>query len=112
MAYVDVSELQRVTQKVAPTQAELEALQRVVDVAAQEIDWDLSYTADNPAPVDDPLLADVNLDRAAELWTLNFSRGAGLIAGGPVETPIVSPRDTWYRHHLRLNPLRTTFAVG
>lgn len=111
MAYVDVSELQRVIGKPQPTRAEQDAMVRVLDVAAREIDWDLSYSVDNPAPVDDPLLADVNLDRAVELWKLNFSP-AGILPVGPEQTPIVSPRDTWYRHHLRLQPLRASFVIG
>ena len=112
MAYVDVSELQRVLGKPTPTAAELTAMNRVIDVAAREIDWDLSISVDNPAATDDPLLADVNLTRAEELWKLNFSAGGILTVGNTDVIPIVSPRDTWYRHHLRLQPLRTLFPIG
>ena len=111
MAYVDPAELQRVLGKNSPTPAELDAMTRVLDAAADEIDWDLGYTVDNPAPVLSPILADVNLTRAEELWRFNYST-VGVLPIGPEQTPIVAPRDTWYRHHLRLNPLRTSWGVA
>lgn len=112
MSYVDVSELQRVLQKPNPTQPELDAMTRVIDNAAAEIDWDLGYSAEVPAPnADDPILADVNLDRAAELWRFNYST-SGILPVGPELAPVIAPRDTWYRHHLRLNPLRTAWGVA
>lgn len=115
MAYIDVLELQRVLNKPSPTAAELQALNRVLEAAAREIDWDLGVSVDNPAPLPpDPaadILADVNLNRAQELWRFNYS-SAGVVTVGPDPTPIIAPRDTWYRHHLRLNPLRTAFPVA
>ena len=112
MAYAALAELQRVLQKPAPTAAETAAMNRVLDAAAQEIDWDLSYDpVDNPAPAADPILADVNLDRAVELWRFNYS-AVGVLPVGAEQAPIIAPRDTWYRHHLRLNPLRTMFPVA
>lgn len=116
MAYVDVAELQRVLQKPVATADELAAMQRDVDTAAREIDWDLGYEpVDNPAPpADTPeygLLAAVNLDRAVELWAAH-QRPFGAQNAGPDTFPLVSPRDTWYRHHLRLNPLRTLYPIG
>jgi hypothetical protein len=105
-------ELQRVLAKPNPTQAELDAMTRVLEAAAQDIDWDLGYDADNPAPSPPPpIVVDVNLDRAVELWRLNYS-AAGVLPIGPESTPIVSPRDTWYRHHIRLRPLWTKFGVA
>ena len=112
MAYVDVTELQRVMGKPTPTAAELEAMNRVIDVAATEIDWDLGYGVDNPAPSPThPVLADVNLNRAEELWKANYTTN-GVLPQGPDLPPVIAPRDTWYRHHLRLNPLRTAWGVG
>jgi len=113
--YTTLSELQRVLQKPAPTAAETTAMQRVLDVAAREIDWDLAYDPDNPPPASNTpeyaLLAEVNLDRAGELWAAEF-RPFGATSAGPDVIPLVSPRDTWYRHHLRLNPLRTVYPIG
>ena len=116
MAYVDVAELQRVLQKPSPTVDETAAMQRDIDVAAREIDWDLGFDpVDNPAPPTDTpeygLLSDVNLDRAVELWAAH-QRPFGAQNAGPDMVPLVSPRDTWYRHHLRLNPLRTLYPIG
>jgi hypothetical protein len=111
VAYVDATELGRVLQKTSPTAAESVAMTRVLDAAAQEIDWDLGITVDNPAPPDDPVLSDVNLDRAVELWRLNYS-SFGVLPVGAEQAPVIAPRDTWYRHHLRLNPLRTSFPVA
>ena len=111
-SYATLAELQRVLQKPSPTAAETTAMQRVLDAAAEEIDWDLAYTADTPAPAPTPpIVVDVNLDRAVELWKFNYSP-LGTIPVGPDSIPIVSPRDSWYRHHLRLNPLRSSFGVG
>jgi hypothetical protein len=87
-------------------------MDRVLENAAQEIDWDLGYTAASPAPdPESPILADVNLDRAAELWRFNYST-SGILPVGPEQAPVIAPRDTWYRHHLRLNPLRTSWGVA
>jgi hypothetical protein len=110
--YVEVLELQRVLAKPNPTQAELDAMTRVLEAAAQDIDWDLGYDADNPAPSPPPpIVVDVNLDRAVELWRLNFSHSGAYVVG-PETTPIVSPRDTWYRHHIRLRPLWTKWGIA
>jgi hypothetical protein len=112
VAYVTVAELQRVLNKPAPTQAEQDAMTRVLENAADEIDWDLGYSAAAPAPdPTSPILADVNLDRAAELWRFNYST-SGILPVGPDLSPVIAPRDTWYRHHLRLNPLRTAWGVA
>ena len=112
MSYVEIAELQRVLAKPAPTAAETDAMNRVLEAAAQEIDWDLAYTTDNPAPTPVPaIIVDVNLNRAEELWRFNYST-SGVLPVGPEATPIVAPRDTWYRHHLRLNPLRASYGVA
>jgi len=115
-AYVDIAELQRVLQKPTPTADEQAAMQRDLDVAAREIDWDLAYDpATNPPPATGTpeygLLANVNLDRAVELWA-SHQRPFGAQNAGPDMVPLVSPRDTWWRHHLRLNPLRTLYPIG
>ena len=115
MAYVDIAELKRVLQKPSPTADETTAMQRDIDVAAEEINWDLSFSVDNPPPATGTpeygLLTDVNLDRAVELWAAH-NRPFGATSAGPDVIPLVSPRDTWYRHHLRLNPLRTVYPIG
>jgi hypothetical protein len=111
-SYTTLAELQRVLAKPTPTAAEQTAMQRVIDAAGEEINWDLSYNpVDNLPPANDPILADVNLNRAVELWKFNFSP-LGQVPVGPDLPPIMAPRDTWYRHHLRLAPLRTAFSIA
>src|SRR4029077_5605671 len=92
------------------------AMQRTIDNAAREIDWDLDYDpADNPSPspgtADYAVLTEVNLARAVELWNIEF-RPFGQLPAGPDAFPILAARDSWYRHHLRLHPRRTRYPVG
>jgi hypothetical protein len=113
LAYVDIAELQRVLRIDAPTAAQTEAMQRVLDAAAAEIDWELDYAVETPAPdPPPPIVTDVNLDRAVELWRLNWSPGFGAIPVGPDNVPVITARDGWYRHRLRLLPLKTSWGVG
>jgi hypothetical protein len=109
MAYIDVAELQRVLQKPAPTAAEQQAMQRVLDEAALKIDLYLGYTVDNPAPlVDTPqyqTLAEVNLGMGQELWSLE-GRVAGIIPVGPDSVPVIAAHNIWNRWRLRLVPLK------
>jgi len=113
MAYVDVSELQRVLQLPTPTAAQTDAMQRALDAAAAEIDWELDYDpVANPAPVPPPpLVVQVNLDRATELWKASFSP-FGIVPAGPDVVPVFAARDSWYRHHLTLMPLKDSWGVG
>jgi hypothetical protein len=112
MAYVPISELQRVLNLPAPTAAQTTAMQRALDAAAAEIDWELDYDATTPAPVPPPpLVVQVNLDRATELWKSSVSP-FGIIPAGPDVVPVFAARDSWYRHHLTLLPLKTGFGVG
>ena len=97
MAYVDVVELQRVLQKPSPTTDELAAMQRDIDVAAREIDWDFGFDpVDNPAPPPDTpeygLLADVNLDRAVELWATHQRPFGAQNAGADMMPVGLTPR--------------------
>lgn len=110
--YTDRAELQRVLGKTTATAAELEAMDRVLEAAAAEIDWDLGYSAGTPAPASGlQLLAAVNLERAAELWRFSYST-SGVLPQGPDIGPIIAPRDTWHRHHLRLNSLRQHVGIA
>ena len=115
MAYVNVAELQRVLQKPAPTAAETEAMQRCVDNAGREIDWELSYTVDSPAPAvgtpDYAILTEVNLSRAVELWNMEF-RPFGQLPAGVDGITMLSARDSWARQALRLLPLKQRFGVA
>ena len=112
MAYIDVCELQRVLQKTSPTAAEQSAMQRCVDAAAEEIDWELGYTTEAPAPSPPPdLVVEVNLERAEEHWKQSLS-ATGVLTVGPEMTPIVQPWNTWARHALKLRPLKMAEGVA
>jgi hypothetical protein len=105
MAYADVAELMRWL-NLSPQTADSAALQRTLDAAAEEIDWELGYSVDAPAPVPpSPLVVHVNLARAVELWREGWS-GHGVVSVGPEALPIVTARDSWYRHARTLAPLK------
>lgn len=112
MAYGTPEELLRLIQIAVPTAAQLDQAQRVLDAAAQEIDWELGYTAAAPAPdPPPPLVVDVQYDRGIELWKESQSP-FGIVPVGPDTVPLYAARDSWYRHHLKLLPLKTTFGVA
>jgi hypothetical protein len=115
MPYATAADLQRVLAKPAPTALEADAMDRVLNEGAREIDWELSYdTVDNPAPTTGPdfdLLEEVNLSRAVELWNMEF-RPFLLVPVGPDQVPVMGAQDSWARHAFRLRPLKTMFPVG
>src|SRR4029453_9618504 len=87
-------------------------MQRCLDAAAEEIDWELGYTAEAPAPIPPPpLVEEVNIERAVEHWRQSFSP-FGVIGVGAESEPIVTARDTWYRHARKLAPLKLTYGVA
>jgi hypothetical protein len=114
--YATTADLQRVLAKPAPTALESSAMDRVLNEGAREIDWDLGYDpTTNPAPPSGTpefdILEEVNLARAVELWNMEF-RPFLLIPAGPDQIPVMGARDSWYRHHIRLEPLRTAWGIG
>ncbi len=112
MAYGTVTELLRLIGLAAPTAAQTDQAQRALDAAAQEIDWELGYTVDAPAPdPPPPLVVEVQYDRAIELWKEPQSP-FGIVPVGPDTVPLFAARDSWYRHHLKLLPLKASFGVG
>lgn len=84
--------------------ADPERLQLVLDAAAEEIDWELGYSSETPAPSPPPALVhEVNLERAVELWKQGWT-GAGVV---PVNDAVVfTARNSWARHAATLAPLR------
>ena len=112
MAYADTDELQRLLRLSSPTPEQQEALQRVLDAAAEEIDWELGYTAASPAPTPPPtLVVEVNLERAVEHWQQGQSP-FGIVGIGADTVPVVAARDSWYRHARKLAPLKTSYGVA
>ncbi len=112
MAYATVAELQELLRLTAPTATQTAAMQRVLDAAAEEIDWELGYGTASPAPVPTPpLVHEVNLERAVEHWRQSQSP-FGVIAVGAETEPVVTARNSWYRHHLKLAPLKQAYGVS
>jgi len=113
MAYATVCELQVNLGIENPTPVQTAGMQRCLDEAAAEIDWELGFDpTDNPAPSPPhPLMVGVNLDRAVEHWRQAKSP-FGLIGIGVDTVPIIAGRDSWYRHHLKLKPLRMLQGIA
>jgi hypothetical protein len=112
VAYGTTDELMRLIGLSAPTVAQLDQAQRALDAAAEEIDWELGYTTAAPAPVPPPaLVVEVQYDRAIELWKEPQSP-FGIVPVGPDTVPVFAARDSWYRHHLKLLPLKPAFGVA
>jgi hypothetical protein len=83
----------------------------VLDAAAEEIDWELGYGADTPAPTPPPALVhEVNLERAVELWKQGWS-GFGIVPI-PEAGAVVSARNSWSRHAATLAPLRMSRGIA
>jgi len=112
MAYATVAELQELLKLSAPTATQTTAMQRVLDAAAEEIDWELDYGPATPAPSPiPPLVIEVNLERAVEHWRQTQSP-FGVVGIAAETQPIVAARNTWYRHHLKLAPLKAAYGVA
>jgi hypothetical protein len=112
VAYGTTDELQRLLRLQAPTAAQVEAMQRCLDAAAEEIDWELGYTGAAPAPdPPPPLVVEVNYERAVEHWQQGQSP-FGIIGLGAESIPIVAARDSWYRHARKLAPLKLAYGVA
>jgi hypothetical protein len=111
VAYGTTGELQRLLRLQAPTVAQTEAMQRCLDAAAEEIDWELGYTTLAPAPVPPPpLVVEVNYERAVEHWQ------QGQVPFGIWENslgPVMTGQNTWKRHAAKLLPLKIgNWGVG
>lgn len=112
MAYASADELAMLLRIDSPSTLQTEAMQRALDEAAAEIDWELGYSEAAPAPdPPPPLVVGVNLDRAVEHWRQSYSP-FGVIGIGGESEPVVTARNSWYRHHLKLAPLKTSQGIA
>jgi hypothetical protein len=132
VGYTTVDELARVLRLRAPTEAQGEAMQRVIDTAAGEInreigtawpdagsasfpfagttDPDTGAYIDVPDPLAGALVTEVNLERAVEHWQQQESP-FGVIGLGE-SVPTVTAKDTWDRHANKLAPLKRTWGLA
>lgn len=114
MAYGEPAELARrlgITNP-APTPAQEDALQLALDTAAEEIDWELTGVPGwDPPPTVPPypaLVVTVSYDRAKEHWHSGLSVYGAVTVGGVDGVPVFASKDSWWRHHLKLIPLKAT----
>jgi len=111
MAYATVEELQQFVSIDRPTELQQEGLQRCLDEAAAEIEGELGLDSPALGPPPHPIVVGVNLRRATEHWKSSYSPH-GVIGISPETEPIVIARNTWYRHKLALQPLKTRHGVA
>lgn len=113
MAYATTEEFLRRLRIDSPSPAQEDAAQSALDAATQEIDAYLDWIANPPTetPTDEQaaLLAIVNIDRASEHWRLT---PYGALNTGPDLPPVLTARDSFYRHARKLASLKTSWGVG
>lgn len=115
MAYTTTAELARIVLKNrTPTNEQEIALQRVLDIAEGEINAEIDLADDATAlagwQLD--LCAQVNLDRAADLW-FHTESGTGLTGLLGDEGVLGVPgRYSWKRYAERLAPLKSQWGLA
>ena len=111
MAYATVDEFLRRMRVDTPSAAQTTAAQGALDAAFQEIRAYLGWLDTAPSLGTDELalLEVVNIDRAAEHWRLT---PYGALGQGPDLPPVLTARDSFYRHRRKLASLKTSWGVG
>jgi len=111
MAYATLDEFKRVMRLDNPSADAEAAAQRCLDAAFQEIRAYLSWSETAPSLDDDQLalLTTTNIDRAAEHWRLT---PYGALNTGPELPPVLTARDSWYRHARKLASLKSSWGAA
>jgi hypothetical protein len=112
VAYATLAEFIRLLRIEAPSVEQQASLQKCLDAATLEIDTHLSWLETPPAtftPEQQALLTIVNLDRASEHWR---NTPFGALNTGPDLPPVLTARDSWYRHARKLASLKTSWGVS
>jgi hypothetical protein len=109
--YATVSELARILKIRMPTAEQTEAMERVLLVAAGEIDSEVDLADGGLAGWQLALAAEVNLERAVEHWRQQESP-FGLIGLGPEMPAERTARDSWDRHAHKLAPLKQQWGLA
>jgi hypothetical protein len=112
VAYATVTELARILKIRDPTDAQRDAMDRVLLTAAGEINAEIDLDTDEGLSSWQLALAqEVNLERAVEHWRQQESP-FGLLAVG-VDVPAErTARDSWERHALKLAPLKSQWGLA
>lgn len=111
--YATVAELARILKIRTPTAQQTAAMERVLIAAAGEIDSEINLsTGVELASWQLALAAQVNLDRAADLWrhTESIPGVTGLL-GDDGQTPVPG-RYSWERYAARLAPLKDQWGIA
>ena len=112
MSYADVAELQTLLRLDSPTATQTAAMERCLEAAASEIDWELGYTLSRPSPTRRPSSSSKSTSNEPSNTGGKPRAPFGVIGIGAESEPIVTARNTWYRHHLKLAPLRVHEGVA
>jgi hypothetical protein len=111
MSYATVDEFMRRIGVTAPTADQLERGQQALDAATQEIDAHLGWLETPPTLTAEQLalVTIVNMNRAGEHWRFT---PYGTLNQGPDLPPVLTARNSWYRHARDLASLKTNWGVG
>lgn len=111
--YATVDELARILKIRQPSDAQEAAMARVLATAAGEIDAEIDRAAtdDDLAGWQLALAAEVNLERAVEHWQ-QMESPFGIIGLGAEFGATHTARDSWQRHALKLQPLKTQWGIA
>jgi hypothetical protein len=113
MAYATADEFLRRIAVTSPSAAQVDSANDCLAAATQEIDSHLGWLVTGP-PVgltteQAALLKTVCLDRASEHWR---NTPFGALSQGPELAPVLTARDSWYRHSRKLASLETEWGVA
>jgi hypothetical protein len=110
--YATVAELARILKIRTPSAEQETAMERVLLVAAGEINSEVDLAEDEGlAGWQLSLAAEVNLERAVEHWRQQESP-FGLIGLGPELPAERTARDSWERHAHKLAPLKSQWGLA
>ena len=110
--YTTVEELARILKIRTPSAEQTTAMERVLLVAAGEINAEIDLPADDGlAGWELSLAAEVNLERAVEHWRQQEAP-FGLIGLGPELPAERTARDSWDRHAHKLAPLKAQWGIA
>lgn len=110
VAYATADELARILKIRTPSADQTAAMNRVLTAAALEIDAELGRAGLFPSPYP-PLVVQVNLQRAAELWALQ-EIPTGIVGIGGEFGATHTARNTWDKYAYTLAPLKDSWGIA
>jgi hypothetical protein len=109
VAYATTDELARILKIRDPSAEQTAAMLRVLTAAALEIDAELDRVGIFASPYP-PLVVQVNLERAAELWKLQEVQ-FGIVLGSEFGATHIA-RNTWDKYAYTLAPLKDRWGLA